>query len=343
MRVLICEDSRTYAVALRRMLEYDSDITVAAVCGSAEETIAVLPRVRPDLVTMDMVLPGMDGLRAVEEIMSSQPLPILVLLAAAASRGEDAAAALAAGALDILAKDDLDVRDLAGPGGIAFRQRAKVLSRAHVIRHPRARLRQPGTLPQRMAHQVSVVGVCASTGGPQALVRVLEQLPADYPIPVLVVQHVGAGFSSGLARWLDEAIPPPVAIAADNSRAAPGVWIAPEGAHLTMTRAGRLHLDRRTVAGHHRPAGDVLFSSIAATAGSTGVAIVLSGMGSDGADGTVAVRRCGGLAIAQDKVSSAIHGMPKAAIDRGVDLVLSPAEIACFLLRLVPEPLAGAR
>lgn len=342
MRALICEDSRAYAVALRRTLEYDGDITVAAVCGSAEAAIEALPRLQPDLVTMDMALPGMDGLHAVEEIMSSRPLPILVLLATVADRREKAAAALAAGALDAVAKDDLHLLDPAGAACAAFRQRVRMLSRAHVIRHPRARLRQRDEVPGPARH-ACVAGVCASTGGPQVLARLLEQLPADYPIPMLVVQHIGAGFTDGLATWLNQTVRLPVAVATDGARAAPGVWIAPEGAHLILARPGRLRLDRQTVAGHRRPAGDVLFSSIATVAGTAGVAVVLSGMGSDGADGAAAVRRRGGLAIAQDEESSAIHGMPKAAIDRGVDLVLSPAGIAGFLLDLVPEPLDGAR
>jgi two-component system chemotaxis response regulator CheB len=342
LRVLVCEDSLVYATALRRMLEYDGDITVAAVCGTAEEAIAALPSVKPDLVTMDIELPHLDGLEAVEQIMSDRPLPILVISAHVGSGTDRAAAALAVGALDAVAKDDLDLRDRAGVTGAAFRHRVKLLSRARVIRHPRARPTGGSQMsgPQRRA---SVIGICASTGGPQILALLLDAFPADYPIPLLIVQHIASGFTEGFVRWLDQTVRLPVGIAADGVRAAHGAWIAPEGAHLKLMPTGRLSLDRHTVAGRHRPSGDVLLGSIATAARKMGVGVVLTGMGSDGAVGAAAVHSSGGLAIAQDEESSAVYGMPKAAIDLGVDVVLSPGGIAACLLRLSHEPLPGAR
>jgi two-component system, chemotaxis family, protein-glutamate methylesterase/glutaminase len=341
-RVLVCEDSRVYATALTRALHYDGDITVAAFCTTAEEAIAALPRIRPDLVIMDLELPGMDGLRAVEEIMSALPLPILVLSASVSAESDKAAAVLAAGALDAIAKDDLDLRDPASAAGVAFRRRIRMLSRARVIRHLRPELRA-GSGAYDLARRASVIGVCASTGGPQVLAHLLDALPADYAIPLLVVQHIGAGFTEGLVRWLDQSARLPVAVATSGARAGPGAWIAPEGAHLKLGVAGQFYLDKRTVAGHHCPSGDALFESIAAVAGRAGVAIVLSGMGADGAAGAAAVRARGGLAIAQDEESSAVYGMPKAAADLGVEVVLSPNEIATFLLSLVYEPRLGTR
>jgi two-component system, chemotaxis family, protein-glutamate methylesterase/glutaminase len=347
LRVLVCEDSRVYAAALRLMLEYDGDIKVVAICATAEEAIAALPSVQPDLVTMDVELPSLDGLQAVEQIMSAQPLPILVLSAHLGAGNDKAAAALAAGALEALAKEDLDLRERAGAAGTAFRHRVKVLSRARVIRHPRARLGgspsgRPGGGPAA-PRRASVIGICGSTGGPHILACILDQLPADYPIPILIVQHIAAGFTEGLARWLDQSAALPVGIAADGMRAARGAWIAPEGAHLKLAVAGWLALDRHTVAGRHRPSGDVLLGSIATVAGRVGVGVVLSGMGRDGAIGAAAIRSSGGLAIAQDEESSAVYGMPKAAIDLGVDLVLSPGGITAYLLGLIHAPLPGAR
>jgi two-component system chemotaxis response regulator CheB len=335
--VLICEDSRFYAAALRQTLEQDGQITVVAVCGSAEEAISALPRIQPDLVTMDIELPGMDGLQAVEQIMSSRPLPILVLSAHVGPGSGKAGAALAAGALEAVDKGDLDLRDPAGAAGSAFRRRVVLLSRAHVIHHPRGHLRVGSAIPGG-SRRASVIGICASTGGPQTLARMLAGLPADYPIPLLVVQHIAAGFTDGLVRWLDRAVPLPVQVAADGTRARPGVWIAPEGAHLLLAGGGRLSLDRHTVAGGHRPSGDVLLESVAATAGRAGVAVVLSGMGTDGAAGALAVRLRGGLTIAQDEASSAVYGMPRAAADGGVDLVLPPDGITASLLSLHPDP-----
>ena len=328
-----------YAAALIRLLEKDGDIKVSAVCTTAAEAIAALPRVRPDLVTMDLELPDMNGLKAVEEIMSSQPLPILVLSGLVGMEGGMSASALALGALDAIAKDDIGLRDPAGLAAVAFRRRVRILSRATVIRHLRAGLKsRPAPDGQELTHSASVIGVCASTGGPQVLVRVLNGLPADYPIPVLVVQHIGAGFTEGLADWLDQVVRLPVGVARDGARAQAGIWIAPSGAHLQLTSTGLLHLDHRTAPGRHCPSGNVLLESIATAAGRTGVAIVLSGMGSDGAAGAAAVRRGGGLAIAQDQSSSAVFGMPQAAIDLGVELVLAPDEITTALLGLRHVP-----
>jgi two-component system, chemotaxis family, protein-glutamate methylesterase/glutaminase len=341
-RVLLCEDSRVYATALMRVLNYDGDITVAAVCATAEETIAALPHIRPDIVIMDLELPGMDGLKAVEEIMSSRPLPILVLSARVSARNDKAAASLAAGAIDAIAKDDLDLHDPAGAAEAAFRRRVSMLTRARVIRHLRPELRT-GSGSRHLARRASVIGVCASTGGPQVLAHLLAAFPADFPIPLLVVQHIGDGFTAGLAQWLDQTVRLPVAVASGGTQAGPGAWIAPEGAHLKLAATGQLYLDRRTVVGHHRPSGDVLLASIAAVAGRAGVAVVLTGMGADGAAGAAAVQARGGLAIAQDEESSAVYGMPKAAIDLGVEVVLSPNEIAASLLGLRHQRQLGAR
>jgi len=327
VRVLVCEDSRVYAVALRRMLEYDGDIEVLAVCGTAEEALAALPRLQPDLVTMDVELPGMSGVDAVGEIMGSRPVPILVLSTYADFGNDKAAAALVGGALDAIAKDDLDLDDPAGTAGATFRQQVIKLSQARVIRNPQGRP-SPVTAATGSARRAAAIGVCASAGGPEMLMFLLTALPDDYPVPLLIVQHMAAGFTDGLVRWLDRAAGMPVRTAADGTRAGPGAWIAPHGADLTLTSSGHLALGRRTVAGPHRPSGDLLLQSIAEAAGRNGVAVVLSGMGPDGAAGAAAVQRAGGLAIAQDEKSSAVFEMPRAAIDRGVTTVLSPGEIA---------------
>ncbi len=352
LSVLLCEDSRTYADALRRMLEHDADISVHAVCATAQEAISALPRMETDLVIMDAGLPGMHGLEAVEEIMSSRPLPVLVLSAHAAG-SETAASALAAGALDVLAKDDLDLSNPAGAVGTAFRQRIRMLSRTHVIRHPRARLGVGSRRGQESAdrpeaaqpvRRAAVIGICASAGGPQVLTFLLSALPDGYPIPILIVQHLSPGFTDGLASWLDRSAALPVGVAVPGTRLRPGAWLAPEGTHLTLTVSGWLARDRRVAAAtQYRPSGDVLLSSIALAAGPAGVAIVLSGMGSDGAAGAAGVQRSGGLAIAQDEQSSAVFGMPEAAMSQGVDVTASPSAIAVRLLELRHQPLPGAR
>jgi two-component system chemotaxis response regulator CheB len=337
-RVLICEDSRTYAAALRHVLEYEGDIVVAAVCASAEEALAALPSVDPDLVTMDIELPGMNGLEAVEDIMATKPRPILVLSSYVGAASKLTAAALAAGALDAVAKDDLQLVNASSAAAAAFRQRVRLLSRARVIRHPRARLRA-GAAPRGDARNAAAIGMVASTGGPQTLAAILRALPPGFGVPLLVVQHMSAGFTEGLAQWLDGAGPVPVRLAKAGAPVGTGVWIAPEGAHLVLRPDLTLALDRTSPAGLHRPSGDVLLTSIAAAVGHDAVGVVLTGMGRDGAAGAKAIGDAGGIVFAQDEESSAVYGMPKAAVAAGNTISLTPGEIANQLALLRPTAL----
>lgn len=331
IRVLVCEDSRTYAAGLRRSLELEGDIEVVQVCGTAEDALASIPRLRPDLVTMDIELPGMTGLEAVEQIMASSPLPILVISSHVAGPSSTAAvAALAAGALDAIAKDDLDLADPETVAARAFRRRVRVLAGARVIRHPRARLRRAAAR-RAGVETVAAIGIAASTGGPHALAAVLSALPASYPVPVFVVQHISAGFTQAFARWLDDDVPLPVRLAEDGGPVAPGIWVAPEGAQLVVR--SRLQLEPGGAA-RHAPSADVLFTSLASSLGRAAVAVVLTGMGADGAEGLRAVREAGGLTIAQDEATSAIYGMPKAAAEQGAARVLPLHDIGPELARL---------
>ncbi|HXR11864.1 MAG TPA: CheB methylesterase domain-containing protein, partial [Gaiellaceae bacterium] len=179
-----------------------------------------------------------------------------------------------------------------------------------------------------------VVGVCASTGGPQALSALLGALPSSYPCPVLVVQHIVAGFVAGLARLLDQTSSLPVRLASHGMVPERGVYIAPEEVHLRIGSDGRLALDRAEPVGGHRPSGDVLLESMAEHLGTRAVGIVLTGMGRDGANGVRAIRDAGGVTIAQDEATSTIFGMPRAAIETGAELVLGLEEIAPRLVRL---------
>ena len=335
-RVLICDDSVTYAAGLARLLGRDPEIEVVGVCTSAEETIARLARTepKPHLVTMDLELPGMSGGDAIEQIMSSRPVPILVLAGGVERGSEKALGSLAAGALEVLSKDGLDLRDPGGADARAFRKRVKLLSGVRVLHHPRGAInrRRRAADAADSTRGASVIGICASAGGPRALATVLVEIPATFAIPILVVQHIAPGFVAGFAKWLDDEVPLPVRVAAAGPTA-PGIWVAPDGAHLELDGGQRLALDAHGHAGPHRPSADVLLRSVAASAG----AVVLTGMGRDGAGGLADVKRAGGLTIAQDEASSTVFGMPMAAAECGVDLVLEPAMIGRRLrtLRLV--------
>jgi chemotaxis response regulator CheB len=235
---------------------------------------------------------------------------------------------LAAGALDVMPKSDLDVREPDGPAARALRRRVKVLCRVTVIRHPRAQLAQQRAAPASWTRAASVIGLVASTGGPPALAVMLSELPATFPIPILAVQHMSPGFVDGFARWLDSEVPLPVQMAVAGTRPGPGVWLAPERAHLVLSPSGRVAFDDATTDGLHRPSGDMLLRSLAAGSGREAVAIVLTGMGRDGAAGLGEVQRAGGLTIAQDEATSAVYGMPRAAAECGAELVLPLGEIS---------------
>ena len=319
-RILVCEDSPTFALGLKRFLEHDPDLRVAATCGTADEAVSLAAGSNFDLIVMDLELPDAPGTTAIERIMKLRPTPILVLSAHAGRGSRFAVEALGAGALDARPKSDIALREPATARAAMFRRLVKRLARTRMS----GKWTRTTPPPQSVNGQrpASVIGIAASTGGPPALQAVLRTLPAEFPVPVLVVQHMAEGFIDGLAEWLDGSVDIPVALAAHGAPLARGVWIAPDGAHLILDASREMRLDAETIAGYHRPAADVLFSSLATCARSGGVSVVLTGMGTDGAEGTAAVRSAGGLTIAQEPDTAALYGMPRAAVENGAELVL---------------------
>ncbi len=337
-RVLICEDSLAYATALSRFLEGDEEIDVVGIAPTGEQAIADVERLEPDLLTLDMQLPGMNGLEVVKRLMGSNPLPIVILSSKVAKGSEQAAEALAAGALEVLAKDMLRLDRPDDLWAQAMRSRLRRLSSMRVARPPSARRRKPA--PSRAAagigsRSAQAIGIGASTGGPPVLETIIGGLPADLSAPVLVVQHMAPGFIEGFARWLDQKLSIEVRIAAQGDRATPGIWFAPDGAHLLLTGSMRFVLDREPE-GPHRPSVDALLGSLARGVGNEAVGVVLTGMGRDGAAGAAEIRRAGGIVIAQDEASSVVYGMSRAVAEDGADLVASPTEIADALAALNP-------
>jgi two-component system chemotaxis response regulator CheB len=337
-RVLICEDSLAYATALSRFLERDEEIDVVGIAPTGEQAIADVERLEPDLLTLDMRLPGMDGLEVVERLMGSNPLPIVVLSAKVAKGSEQAAAALAAGALEVIAKDMLRLDSPDDLWAQAMRSRLRRLSSMRVARPTTARHRKRASSQMTSgagSRPALAIGIGASTGGPPVLEAILAGLPADFSVPVLVVQHMAPGFIEGFARWLDQKLSIEVRIAEEGDRATPGIWFAPDGAHLLLTGSMRFALGEEPE-GPHRPSVDALLSSLARGGGSEAVGVVLTGMGKDGAAGAAEIHRAGGIVIAQDEASSVVYGMPRAVAENGADFVLPPAEIADALSALRP-------
>jgi two-component system, chemotaxis family, protein-glutamate methylesterase/glutaminase len=333
-RVLICEDSLAYATALSRFLERDPEIEVVGIAPTGEQAIADVERLAPHLLTLDMQLPGMDGLEVVERLMASHPLPIVVLSAKVARGSERATRALAAGALEILTKDMLRLDRPDDVWAQAMRSRLRRLSSMRVAKLG-GRRRPPPARAATGGRSAGAIGIGASTGGPPVLEAIFERLPADFAVPVLTVQHMAPGFISGFARWLDQKLALRVRVAADGDRVGPGIWFAPDGHHLLLTGSMRFALADKPE-GSHRPSVDSLLSSMARSLGGEAVGVVLTGMGRDGAAGAAEIREVGGLVIAQDEPSSVVYGMPRAVVEGGADLVAEPAAVAATLAELRP-------
>jgi two-component system chemotaxis response regulator CheB len=345
IRVLVVEDSPTVRHRLREVLASDADLDVTAEATDGAQAVELCRSQRPDVITMDMMLPVMNGVAAIEHIMASWPTPILVV-SSSSNRAEllHTYDALAAGAVDVLDKPHGDE-----PEGVWERQllsAVKLVSRIRVITHPRARLNAltvttssgPAATTERNGRVCELVVIGASTGGPAAVVETLRALPRRYRIPVLLVQHIGAPFAASFTEWLGAQIGRPAFCPRDRepvSSAAGRVAVAPPERHLVV-RDGLLRLLDQPERHSCRPSVDVLFESVATGYGRAAVGCLLSGMGQDGARGLLAMRRAGALTFAQNEETCVVYGMPRAAaeLDAAVRL-LPPDQIGRQLAGLV--------
>jgi two-component system chemotaxis response regulator CheB len=332
IRVLLADDSLLTRAVLRDLLARDPEIQIVAEVGDGRAAVEQTALLKPDLVIMDVMMPVMDGIEAVGEIMSRCPTPVLMLSANTdPTDSRSAFSAIRLGALDVMAKP-------AGVTSEAFAlladlliAKVRSLSRIRVMHHFRPARRevpQPKILP-RGRRRILAIG--ASTGGPKAVLQLLRELPATLDAAVLIVQHIADGFAAGFADWLDREVPLPVALAREGEGLQTRrVLIAPNGVHLTINGSGRIALRQTPPLHNCRPAADALFQSLFdARLGGEVVGVILTGMGTDGADGLKVLHEQGAYTLAQDEASCAVFGMPKAAIDRGaIDQVLPLGAIA---------------
>ncbi|HVI88514.1 MAG TPA: chemotaxis-specific protein-glutamate methyltransferase CheB [Dongiaceae bacterium] len=352
IRVLVVEDSLTVRAHLVEILAVDPEIEVVGQAGDGKQAIELCMALRPDIITMDMMLPVMTGLAATEFIMAHGPTPILVV-SASTNRGElfRTYDALAAGAVDVLEKPT--GYEPPGQWEERFLATVKLVSRIKVITHPRARLPRTA-VPTRLAAPVvkpqtttgiRLVAIGASTGGPGAIVEILRHLPLSFRIPIALVMHIGEPFGAALTDWLDGQTERRVFQPCDGeplSSAVGRVAMAPVGSHLVVRR-GRFCLTRDPERHSCRPSVDVLFESVAEDLGAAAAAVLLTGMGKDGALGLLQIRQAGGVTVAQDQATSVIFGMPREAIEIGAaDHILGVGDIAAFLTSL-PKTTPEAR
>lgn len=344
LRVLIAEDSQTVRKRIAETLASDPEIEVVGEAEDGQQAIELCLSMRPDVITMDMMMPVMSGLAATEYIMAHQPTPILIV-SASFNRGElfKIYDALSAGAVDVLEKPTGD--EAVGVWEERLIAEVKLVSRIKVITHPRARLTQrvfprpPVREPEalRSGAPLEVVAVGASTGGPGAILEVLRRLPTRFQVPVLVVLHMNEPFGAAFTEWLDAQIERPVVTAKGGERVADAkgrVIVAPCGKHLVV-RDGETVLTLDKERHSCRPSVDTLFESVACEFGPPAVACLLTGMGKDGAQGLLNIREAGGTTIAQDEASSVVFGMPREAIQLGAAMhVLPLSEIGPRLVAL---------
>jgi two-component system chemotaxis response regulator CheB len=347
IRVLIVDDSAVARELLKSVLESDPRIRVVGMAATGGEGLELTVKLKPDLVTMDLVMPGMDGMEATQRIMARHPTPILFFSSFFDRGGSYSRSdALAAGALDIVEKPTAmpDAHWTAAAGMMVAK--VKALAQVTVVTHIHgAPALDQRPLPRVGRRAARVVAIGASTGGPRVVEQLLSALPANYAPAVLVVQHMADGFVTGLTTWLRRRCRLSIAIAKDGDLLQSGrVLFAPASAHLTVQPGGRVRLqDDEPVMGC-RPSVDVAFLSVARAYGSRAAGVLLTGMGTDGAAGLLAMRRAGGLTFAQDEASCAIFGMPRAAIDLGAaQHVLPPAGIARSLIALHAERVHSPR
>lgn len=334
IRVLIVDDSPTVRAVLRRILDACRDIAVVAEAANGHQALAAVARAKPDVVLMDVEMPEMNGVEATHAIMGTQPTPILVITSRSSRREVRAAfQCFSGGALELLAKPEHP--EAWEAMGHVLPDKIRVLAGAVVRPGEAAGARAPATLP-RGGGPLRCIAVGASTGGPGALRSFLTAFSRPLPAPVLIVQHLAAGFESGLVEWLGQVTGLDVALAAHREALRPGtVRVAPGDHHMRVAGGGWLELDGRTPPVHgHRPSADELFVSCAEAMPTHTAGILLTGMGRDGATGLARLRQRGGFTLVQDEATCAVFGMPRAALELGAAVqALPPAGLAAAVER----------
>jgi two-component system chemotaxis response regulator CheB len=341
VRALVVEDSSTARELLVEILRSDSEVEVVGAARNGVEGVEMTKRLQPDIITMDVRMPIMDGFEATRVIMAEAPTPIVIVTASGDVREVELSMnALRLGALTVLAKPtgptdpDFDVQSE------RLLQTVKTMSQVRVVR--RLLDRTPGSQPRVRVRRPRgrIVAIAASTGGPTALARILGDLPMDFTVPVLVVQHIANGFVPGFVAWLNSMSALRVKVAEAGERMVPKtVYIAPDDRHLAVADRWTISLRDSAPIGGFRPSGTFLFESVAKAFGNSSIAVVLTGMGQDGVAALPSIRTAGGIVIAQDEGSSVVFGMPGAAVSaRQVDETLRLDAIAGRLGELVsPE------
>lgn len=350
IRVFLVDDSPLALVLLKRLLATSPEVEVVGAARSGLEALAAFAKTKPDVICTDYLMPELDGLGLIEKTMERYPRPILVISSAVDSSASSAAfPLLAAGAVDVLAKPRatdpfeetaaLLVKKIKLLSGVAvISRRAPSTSATELITRTNTGNGHSSPVPPALkAGKMSIVCIGASTGGPQVLDTILGALPANYPYPVVCVQHISRGFLTGLVEWLNSRCKLRVKIAEQGETPQVGtIYFPMEETHLEVDKRGKLIASSGPPVDGHRPSVTVTFESVARYYGAGAVGVLLTGMGSDGAAGMAAIANSGGTTVAQSGDTCVVFGMPQQAIARGAaQHVLAPQAIAQFLTKAV--------
>lgn len=338
IKVLCVDDSALIRDLMSKIIDSQPDMEVVATAPDPLVARDLIKRTNPDVLTLDVEMPRMDGLDFLERLMRLRPMPVLMVSSLTQKGSEITLRALELGAVDFVAKPEMGIREgmLEYTEMIADMIRAAARSRPHAVaKQPPAKDKAPLKAPLLSSEKVIIIG--ASTGGTEAIRHVLEPLPANSPA-VLITQHMPGGFTKSFAERLDKLCRISVKEAADGERVLPGhAYIAPGDWHMKLARSGAnyvIRLDDAPPVNRHRPSVDVLFHSAAQSAGRNAIGVILTGMGRDGAAGLLEMRQAGSYTLAQDEESCVVFGMPREAIVAGAAIdTVALADIPAALMK----------
>ncbi|MDH7569309.1 MAG: chemotaxis response regulator protein-glutamate methylesterase [Armatimonadota bacterium] len=340
VRVLVVDDSAYVRKVVRQMLSRSPSIEVVGSARDGREALDLVERLQPDVVTLDLIMPVMDGLSFLNEQMKRRPLPVVVV-SIASEGGAQALAALDAGAIDFVQKPTALATEKILEISEELVQKVTAAAEASVAKLPSvAPVPAPSLGAPRGAGLVDLVAIGVSTGGPQALRVVIPALPATFPVPIAIVLHMPVGYTAMYAARLDSLSALRVVEAREGDSVQPGtVLLAPAGRHLTFRQTHRgvvAHLDARPFDTPHRPSVDVLFRSAAETYGARVLGVVMTGMGSDGREGAAWIKAQGGIVFTEAEESCVVYGMPRAVVEAGLsDRAVSLPQLASAILEVV--------
>jgi two-component system, chemotaxis family, protein-glutamate methylesterase/glutaminase len=350
VRVLIVDDSAFMRASLTRMVASEPDFEVVGTAPNGTIALEKIESLDPEVVTLDVMMPGLDGLATLRCIMSRFPRPVIMVSASTEKNAEPTLDALSAGAFGCVHKQmsatSLDIShirsDLISKIRAAARSRRSSLTDG-IARKPPSSVRSasPSSGP-------AVVAIGASTGGPGALEEILPHLPHDFSLPVVIVQHMPPGYTAPFAARLNRMCAIPVREASQSEELRPGVvYIAPSGRHMRIVRLPSsqlvMYLDSHPENAPHIPSIDVLMKSVADCFGARSMGVILTGMGNDGADGMAAIFRLGGITIGQDEGTCTVYGMPRVCAERGIlSRVVPLSEIASQILHFTRHSMRAA-